>query len=61
MQTDSWGSHAWETFNHVAFGSPETLDNEDKINYKKFPISFTQYVSLLACTLWLRLIYSQCL
>lgn len=36
MQTDSWGEHAWETFNHVAFGSPEHLDNDDKINYKSF-------------------------
>lgn len=36
MQTDSWGKHAWETLAFVAFGSPERLDDEDKINYKNY-------------------------
>jgi hypothetical protein len=34
MQTDSWGPHAWETLHHITFGSPVTLDNDDKIKYK---------------------------
>lgn len=40
MQTDSWGEHAWETFAFVAFGSPERLDADDKINYKNYYESF---------------------
>ena len=35
MQTDSWGPHAWETLHHISFGSPVTLDADDKHNYKQ--------------------------
>lgn len=44
MQTDSWGPHEWESIHFTAFGSPEHLDNEDKVNYK------TRY-SIIQCTL----------
>ena len=48
MQTDSWGPSAWETLHYAAFGSPEILDKDDKINYKNF---YTGMRCILPCSL----------
>ena len=49
MQTDSWGPNAWETFNHVAFGSPIKLDKQDKEHYKSFYHGFQCVIPCSLC------------
>lgn len=44
MQTDKWGSSAWEHLHATAFGAPEILDKDDKLAY-------TAFYTNLRCTL----------
>lgn len=48
MQTDLWGPDAWSMLHNVSFGSPEILDEDDKINYTSF---YTNIKCILPCSL----------
>lgn len=48
MQTESWGSHEWESLQFKVFGSPEIFNENDKQLYKKFFIINTL---LLPCSM----------
>tara|TARA_Y100000992_G_C21272305_1_gene497647 strand:+ start:2385 stop:2813 length:429 start_codon:yes stop_codon:yes gene_type:complete len=46
-----WGPYLWETFHFVAFGYPESPNEEDKKAYKEFYESFVKVLPCDKCSI----------